>query len=630
MRAKRLFKTMDKILVTLTLCCSLSYSIAQIQIFGSNTYQTFSSAGTTSGASSNTQYRLYASVGQPMVVSSSTLSQNQAGILSAVSNGIILLDNTPPVITAPTATLNKTGTNSISATVTDNVAVGQVRVNYRAITAPISTITNAAMNRGANNTFAAAPAASWYDEMGIEYFFTATDSKGNSSRFPATDYLRTSLASTNLVLPQIPFGNVVANYRMVSFPYDQGSDAANAVSTIYSGINLDDTTKARMYNYSPETKKYLEFKTGGFAKVERGKSYWLQTKDQKTVTVANVTAPSEHRSNLFRITLKPGWNQVGNPYPVEIAWSNVLAFNSTATTLGKLNIFSGSYAEADALLPFQGGFVKNTGTTDLQITIPFKGQTALGGRAAQVESIGTDLSGEAWNMKLNIVQNEIENRLGGFGMHPQASIGPDRYDNYNPPRFLSVPEVNFSHVETNELFSNDMVPTQESWRWKFSTYGESNGSSILRWSSDINTAGQELFLLDEKTLTVTNMLEKNSYLFTQQKDSRFTIYFGLNALKDIRPEEVGASPAYPNPLTEGKETHWLVAIPEGTTAAQFVMQLFDGTGKEVVLDRKILKPGLHEMKYSWDDSQSPGMYFYRLAVGEGQNVKIYSGKIIVP
>lgn len=630
MYTQRLTDTMKKLHLTFAFFCCMCSSLAQTQIFGGNTYQTFSSAGTTSGSSSNAQYRLYAAVGQPMAASSSTLSQTQAGILSAVSNGLILVDNTPPIITAPTATLNKTGTKSIGATVTDNVAVSQVKVNYRTITSPISTLTNATMSSGANNTFTVAPASNWYDEMGIEYFFTATDSKGNSSRFPAADYLRTSLTTVNLILPQIPFGNVVANYRMVSFPYDQGSDANNSVSAVYSGINLDDTTKARMYNYNPATKKYLEFKTGGFAKVERGKSYWLQTKDQKAVTLASVTSPPEHRSNLFKITLKPGWNQVGNPYPVEIAWSNVLAFNSSVSTLGKLNVFNGSFAEADALPAFQGGFVKNTGAADVQITIPFKGQTALGGRVAQVESIGTDLSSDAWNLKMNIVQNEIENKLGGFGMHHQASIGPDRYDNYNPPRFLSAPEVNFSHSETSELFSNDMVPTKENGQWKFSAYGESGKSSVLQWSSDINTIDQELYLFDEKNLVLTNMLEKSSYPFTQQKDSRFTIYFGRQALKDIRPEEVGASSPYPNPVAAEKITRWMVAIPQGTPSALVGLQLFDGTGKVITADNKLLPPGLHEMKYTLTESQEAGMYYYRLAIGAGQNSKIYTGKIIVP
>ena len=601
---------------------------AQSQVYAANTYQTFASSGTTQGAASNAQLKLYSSVGQPMAISSATLAQTQAGILSAVSNGIVLVDNIPPVIAQPAVTLAKGGTNSVSAAVTDNVAVSQVKINYRNITAPVSTLANATMAAGANNIFSVAPATTWYDEMGIEYFITAADAKGNNSRLPSdnTQYLRMPLTTTNLALPQIPFGNQVANYRMVSFPYDLGSDAANAVSAVYSGINLDDSTKARMYNYSPDTKKYFEFKKGGFSKVERGKSYWLQTKDQKSVTVASATSPPEHRSNLFKVTLKPGWNQVGNPYPMAIAWSDVLAFNNSITTLGKLNVFNGSFAEADALPPFQGGFVKNTGTAEIQITILFKGQTATGGRVQQATMNGTDLSSDNWNLALNIQQNQIENKLGGFGMHVQALVGPDRYDNYNPPRFLSAPEVNFSHSELPDLlFSNDMVPSSEGYHWKFSPYGESGKASLLTWSTNVNTNGQELYLWDEEGLALTNMLETGHYLFTQQKDSHFTIYFGRDALANIRPEVAGASPPYPNPLAIDKMATWLVAIPDGSDGGNVGLQIFDARGSAISTATKTLPAGLHEMKYPMEN-HAAGMYYYRLAVG----TKVYTGKIVAP
>ena len=62
-------------LLPLGLSLLISSANAQTQIYGGNTYQTFASAGTISGASSNTLYKLYAAVGQPIAFSSATLGQ---------------------------------------------------------------------------------------------------------------------------------------------------------------------------------------------------------------------------------------------------------------------------------------------------------------------------------------------------------------------------------------------------------------------------------------------------------------------------------------------------------------------------------------------------------------------------
>lgn len=624
---------MNKLLLFFAMALLITPAQSQTQIFGSNTYQTFSSAGTTNTASSNATFKLYSAVGQPIAMSSVDLTKTQAGVLSAVSNGIVVLDAVPPVIVAPTSavTLSQGASNTFSVTVTDNIAVAAVKINYKTITAPVASVASAPMTAGTANAFSVAVQSSWFDAMGVEYFFTATDKAGNSARIPAAanTFLRTQLTTPSLTLPQIPFGNVKENYRMVAFPYDLGSDAANAVSAIYNGISLDDDSKARMYNYDPGTKNYLEFKTGGFAKIERGKSYWIQTKDQKSVSVSNVTAPPDHRASLFKVTLKPGWNQVGNPYPVNISWSDVQTFNNNNPNIGKLNVFTGAFTESNVLSPFLGGFVKNPGGSDIQVTIPFQGQTVLGGR--QERSPGTDISQEEWNVLLGISQQGPENRLGGFGMHPLSQAGPDRYDNYNPPRFLVMPEVNFSHAEIPGLtFSNDMVATANRYQWKLVPFGENEETSLLTWSHDINTSGQELFLFDEQRLTLTDMLSTDQYSFTQQKDSRFSIYYGHDVMGDIRPEEPGASAPYPNPLTNDRTTTWMVAVPQSSSEARIGLQVFNGTGAAIAMDNKTCQPGLHEMKYSAEVNQSSGMYYYRLVIGTDKYSKVYTGKIIVP
>src|SRR5262249_12675033 len=144
------------------------------------------------------------------------------------------------------------------------------------------------------------------------------------------------------------------------------------------------------------------------------------------------------------MTLKPGWNEIGNPYPEPISWDDVTAFNPNGN-FSPLNTYDGTgYKTASVLPPFTGGFVKNNGSSDVQIAIPFKGQAALGGRSG---ARSTDISQASWSIFLTINQDGSHNELGGFGMDPQALSVADRFDNFNPPRFLHIPEVNFVSSE---------------------------------------------------------------------------------------------------------------------------------------------------------------------------------------
>jgi hypothetical protein len=472
--------------------------------------------------------------------------------------------------------------------------------------------------------------------MGLEYYYSATDVNGTWSRSPSSGSYYSSLITSPLALSSVttlPFGT---NYKMVAFPYDTLTNSFSAHS-IYKITS--DQSVARMFHWNTSSEKYFEYATGDFTTVDRGNGYWLLYATQPSLTIPTVTAPTENRTTLFKITLKAkSWNQIGNPYPVPVSWSDILALDLNNSInpddLSKLNIYTGTSYDSvsnSQLLPFEGGFVRNLASNDLTLYVPFLGQTQQGGRSAGSSNSG-DISSSRWNIYLHIQQDgSAENLVGGFGMNPSALLGPDRHDNYNPPPVRAIPEVNFSHPEYPGIdFGNDMVPTQNEFQWNFIPTGENGKESELTWNSNITASGQELYLFDPVSLSLTSMLTTDHHNFVQQKSSAFKIYFGSNAVNMVRPDELKMTGPYPNPVQQNRLLNFSIAVPENVQDAQVSLQFFNSTGELINTINQSLDPGLHELTSGFGSDRSSGIYLYRIGIAQGNSSKLYTGKIIIP
>jgi hypothetical protein len=192
--------------VLLTISIAWRDGFGQSGIFGGNQYQTFSSGGTTNGASTNGTYKLYVSAGQPIAYSSPIVTQTQAGILSAVSNGILVAPRTSPVI-APVSTPSfQPGVTSFAVKVTDVVAISNTEFHFKPITQPSLQFDSTALTASSTSTPLLKNYAqvitntNWYDAMGLEYFYSATDVNGIWSRSPSSGSYYSSLITSPLAL----------------------------------------------------------------------------------------------------------------------------------------------------------------------------------------------------------------------------------------------------------------------------------------------------------------------------------------------------------------------------------------------------------------------------------------------
>jgi F0F1-type ATP synthase membrane subunit b/b' len=145
-----------------------------------------------------------------------------------------VLDTTPPTIThTPVTTANINTAVTITATVTDNVAVQTVTLYYR--TVGTATFTSVAMTPGVGNVYSAIIPATAVTTAGVEYYITATDTSNNQARAPTTGtYTITVLVATLTITPDHAAPGASASYSGTNFT----PNTSYSLTIDWSGITV--------------------------------------------------------------------------------------------------------------------------------------------------------------------------------------------------------------------------------------------------------------------------------------------------------------------------------------------------------------------------------------------------------
>lgn len=608
------------ILIGMPILCSAFSLFGQVNI----PIQNFSSSGTSLGAATNSGQHVYSVLGQPAVFNNNDPAAAHAGLLQLVNYIVVVIDENAPIInySTPNLELNSGTSNSLSVQITDYNPIPIAKIFYRPISG--DTFFESDLTRVSLGNYKAEIQSPWYDAIGMEYYFTAADAATipNQARSPVTGNYYAYVKNPNTIFPISSFGASVSNYRIVADPYTKTN---NTVSSLFDELGEYSNTKWRLATYQNASDNFAEY-PADFTTLERGKGYWLIVKNTIDLSLDATTAAKENRESLHQLTISPGWNMIGNPYPLEISWDNVITLNNDPA-IGNLQVFQGGWANAKELAPFQGGFVNYSGTSATTIKIPFKGQVIEGGRISKNE-FSSNISSDKWKVDLDIFQKESYNKLGGFGMMPDAFEGKDLYDGFNPPRFLSVPEISFQSDNQNFSPALNIVKTENKKVWKLKIRGELGVLSELKWNKFLGENSMDLFLLDEENIVVTNMKGQNSYSFIQQNEEMdFKIYFGKNIKHKVGSDIYRVSMPYPNPVLRDQKVTFRLGLPESEEIYISTILLLDSKG---VIARQTANPysaGIHQIEMDMD--VSPGLYYYIVKIVAGNNSNAISGKLIV-
>lgn len=561
-------------------------------------------------------------------VSLNLITTNTAWVFSTV-------DGQKPTISFTTSVLEKGVTKTFSVTVNDNESVPTDKTNifYRGITtAATATFTSAPLTAGTGggtapnftNTFSITAAESWYDAMGLEFYFETEDAAGNKERSPSTagayHYSYISFTNDNtypVMNPVLSFGGAESNYRIISIPYKLTNPS---IATIFDEVNggAVDKTQWRVFTLGTGT-TYVEPTTFNY-----GKGYWVNIRNNPgNITIEGSQTPEFNRTKFVDLILTSGWNMIGNPYPVPISWNQAKSGN---TSVGSVQTFSGTgYATGDILQPLQGGFVFVQGTGTQTVKIRFQGITT-GGR--QDEEFSSDLSKPNWMVPIKTESNGLENAIGGIGMHEQAKLGLDQYDDFNPPRFLTMAELAFpKNAETINSFAKDVVPFNDEHIWNFKVEGGEELTTLTWNNHDITGGGSDLILFDKSRQKIIDMMMQGSYQFNPAQGRDFEIHFGKGIRDKIFPSIIYLSSPYPNPVQS--ETRINFGLPEGNQGYQVNLEVFNVNGQRVAdLAKGAYAPGFYQVQWAPEDN-SNGLYFVRLQVMTGGTPVVLTEKIII-
>ncbi len=540
-----------------------------------------------------------------------------AGYSNLTAWSFTTLDNQAPTLQHTAANFTKGTPLTLQVTVQDNGSINssQTILYYRKIGAPSTTpfiqATNPVENSGGtafNKTFNFTVSESWYDELGLEYYFTSQDLPGNTGRSPETTaayhYSYTIYPTTSKPkIENLVFGETANSYRMIAIPQNLRD---NQVATIFDELGEAKPGNWRLLTYSG-TEVYDQYPKN-FDKISRGKGYWFLQKTFNEIFIENSQAITENRSSAFKITLQSGWNQIGNPYPVEITWP---------TGNGTLKRYTnGNYSNTTTLNPYEGAFVFNSGGIK-EVTIS-PGATAGTGRT---ESITSDLSAQNWELPIAIRQGSLSNTIGGIGMNINGSLELDNHDDFNPPGIAGKLALDFD-IKNYTLTKNVVTPKNYH-EWDFVAYAENDGLAELLWdNTQFGINENELYLFDHKEQRLTNMRETNIYTF-DDKQRKFTIYFGQNLEGKILPSLGLLGDAYPNPSSQAVTIPFTIADKQGNS--QISISIINNLGEPVQnLVNKTFQPGFYTISWDTQTTQTkPGLYFYKMKVTDS-NGKTYS------
>lgn len=463
----------------------------------------------------------------------------------------------------------------------------------------------------------------WFDSFGMEFYFEARDLANQVKK----DNPRMVLSGiSNVSVPVSSFGREFNNYQIISVPYALERTLIRDVLEKVMGTY--DKKKWRFSQY--QSGKIVDYEEGiGASNLEQGRGYWFISKNEVDLSFGQGKSFGNSLASPFKLQLRKGWNQIGNPFPYDLSWQDVLAANNNPSSVSNLYVYDNvnvSFNESDLLRVYGGGFVFAEEATDVNFPVTLSAKSNGRIKSSSLPELSHP---EDWFLPIRLKQGEVVNTISGIGMLANARDGKDVYDKITAPRFVRYLEFN-SHIEgyPAEVTRNISSPSSSK-VWNYSIASNSNEPVELRWDSKLTEGlSGNLILYDESRQTIVNMAHVDN--FHTSASAKISIYYDGKNNNEI--ESIVLGQPYPNPF------HDKVSIPfdfsMNESQVRVLLQVFDSHGI-LVTEQTVDQQSGQLKSIQWDGRASDGtevqsgLYIYKLAGqrvgGEYFNLK---GKII--
>lgn len=519
----------------------------------------------------------------------------------------------PLQLSSPVFTAAFTSTSNASIEVSGGKAPYVMQFLHRKITSNDNFTTRALTSTGTN--YQTSIDASMLDDIGVEFYFKVTDANG-PPRESAKQYIYKAVPSEGIKIPFTRSGGTGQSYELFSIPY-QLTD--NLIASIFEELGAYRKSQWRLARY--QGGRIVDFGEG-INRIELGKGYWFNRKENIDISFSGGITANVNQTTDAVIRLEPGWNQIGNPFPFDVDWNDILAYNATVGLISNMRIFNPIAFhlndESNTLKTWGGGYVHNGNASAQDLRLPVVLKNTAGGRLTSRSLKKSAINQAEWLVPLTISQGDVIT-TSGIGMHSDASSSIDPHDEFVVPQFLNYLELYAHHEEFfTPKFSTDVVPSSNSYRWilEFAT-NEANELVTIQWDKDaIGVNEAQLILYDVSHQVLVNMKTTGHYKFQPASNQQFKIFYGINQ-ESLNPDIAILGNAYPNPFDENTKVHipFMVVEPE----SQVVVNIIDMMGRTVktLIDQKY-SYGVHEALWRVEnksgDTVASGIYFIQMEI----------------
>jgi len=471
------------------------------------------------------------------------------------------------------------------------------------------------------NLFSAFIPASYCTMCGIQYYVILSDGT-DTLTYPSYDPVNSpATIQVNISALSYPMEMVPAAYRMVSVPLEISDSKLSSV--LEDDYNSYNTSYWRLFNWDPEFNNYREYPDIN-SDIEPGKAYWLITKEGESFDIENAMSV---KSDLpYTIELKPGYNQIGNPFAFPVAWSSII---SSGRVKGPFSYNPdtndwNNFSDSTILIPWEGYFVYNDSAKNIYLSIPPVESPAdtLNKRNPYHKIVNEEF---VLQIKAKIEFTKIQDYQNYVGMKVKAKDGYDRSDIYELPPIAQ--DLKLSIIDGDREYAQNIVPISSdgaSWDLKINTQrGDRNvilnfdeivqmPEKFKIWLADIGK-NEWIPVIDNNACVVMSGTEKHLKMIAGTQQYAEDIFENIPLI----PAGYHLSQNYPNPFNP--VTHIRFGIPERT---RIQLEVYDVLGRMVksLLDNNIQNPGWYEISFD-AGSLASGVYFFVLKTKKYSEVR---------
>ncbi len=403
---------------------------------------------------------------------------------------------------------------------------------------------------------------------------------------------------------------------MVSVAADLGTGTADGELT--DDFGAPNIARWRAARWDPARETYVELPDIA-ASLTQGTAFWLITANGGEFDID--AASSTNPDSLPSVTLRPGFNQIGNPYAFPIAWDDVRGEANVGPLLA-FDPVANEYFETPTMAPWTGYFVQSFETQSISLLVPPR-ETANGGT---VRAPRTDYA-----VHIGARSGDYADRNNVVGFAPGAAVGRDRLDLGEPPPIGDY--VRVSVIENGERWMRSLKPVRadgDMWDLEVtaseSLLADGTQRIVLSLGEEgLRPDGFELYVIDRDRGTAVER-DGNTFEVTVTRDApvrRLRLIAGTEAYAQTGSEGApleftgfALDAGYPNPFAEQTTISYRLDARGPAT-----LEVFDLLGRRVrVLADGDHTAGPHSVEWDARDASgrfvSNGLYLVRLRAGD--------------